>query len=106
MVQVVLPDEKHADQDIVVFLDEAQAGGTSEEAQERGAVAALARVAGNRNMQRVLPQAFQAAWAWCVQQVSACSGHMLCFADNLGQSVHAVCIDIPSHWQSDASSVC
>jgi len=70
MKQVVLPDDKNADKDIVVFLDEAQAAGTSEEAQERGAVAALARVAGNRNMQRVLPQAFQAAWTWCVQQVS------------------------------------
>lgn len=66
----MLPDAKNADKDIVVFLDEAQAAGTSEEVQERGAVAALARVAGNRNMQRVLPQPFQAAWTWCVQQVS------------------------------------
>ena len=54
---------------MVVFLDEAQAAPTSEEAQERGAVAALARVAGHRNMQRVLPPLFQAAWTWCVQQV-------------------------------------
>lgn len=68
-MQVVLPDHSNADRDIVVFLDEAQAAPTSEEAQERAAVAALARVAGHRNMQRVLPQAFQAAWAWCVQQV-------------------------------------
>ncbi|KAA6421632.1 MAG: putative ATP-dependent RNA helicase DHX57 [Trebouxia sp. A1-2] len=66
--KVVLPDDKNADKDVVVFLDEAQTAGTSEEAQERGAIAALARVAGNRNMQRVLPQAFQAAWTWCVQQ--------------------------------------
>ena len=77
-MQVVLPDEKHADRDIVVFLDEAQAAGTSEEAQERGAVAALARVAGNRNMQRVLPQDFQAAGAWCVHQVTTCSGPHAC----------------------------
>ena len=68
-MQVVLPDQNSADRDIVIFLDEAQAAPTSEEAQERAAVAALARVAGHRNMQRVLPQAFQAAWTWCVQQV-------------------------------------
>ena len=80
MKQVVLPDDKNADKDIVVFLEEAQAAGTSEEAQERGAVAALARVAGNRNMQRVLPQAFQAAWTWCVQQVSKPSALLLLFS--------------------------
>lgn len=68
-MQVVLPDQNSADRDIVIFLDEAQAAPTSEEAQERAAVAALARVAGHCNMQRVLPQAFQAAWTWCVQQV-------------------------------------
>lgn len=68
-MQVVLPDQSNADKDIVVFLDEAQAAPTSEEAQERAAVAALARVAGHRNMQRVLPPPFQAAWIWCVQQV-------------------------------------
>ena len=69
ITQVVLPDQSNVDRDIVVFLDEAQAAPTSEEAQERAAVAALARVAGHRNMQRVLPQAFQPAWTWCVQQV-------------------------------------
>ena len=66
----MLPDPKNRDKDLVVFLDEAQAAGTSEEAQERCAVAALARVAGHRNMQRVLPQAYQLAWGWCVQQAS------------------------------------
>lgn len=69
LMQVVLPDPSNAQKDTVVFLDKVQAAPTSEEAQERAAVAALARVAGHRNMQRVLPQAFQAAWAWCVQQV-------------------------------------
>lgn len=69
LMQVVLPDPSCAAKDTVVFLDKAQAAPTSEEAQERAAVAALARVAGHRNMQRVLPQPFQAAWAWCVQQV-------------------------------------
>lgn len=69
LMQVVLPDQSNADKDIVVFLDEAQAAPTSEAAQDRAAVAALARVAGHRNMQRILPQAFQPAWAWCVQQV-------------------------------------
>lgn len=74
LMQVVLPDQSNADKDIVVFLDEAQAAPTSEEAQERAAVAALARVAGHRNMQRILPQAFQPAWAWCVQQVCRLQG--------------------------------
>lgn len=82
-MQVVLPDQSNADKDIVVFLDEAQAAPTSEEAQERAAVAALARVAGHRNMQRVLPQAFQPAWAWCVQQVC----HMQAPLDLLHNSV-------------------
>lgn len=67
--QVVLPDPKGGDKDTVVFLEEAQAAPTAEEAQERGAVAALARVAGHRNMQRLLPKAYQTAWEWCVKQV-------------------------------------
>ena len=57
-----------------MFLDEAQAAPTPEEAQERGAVAALARVAGHRNMQRVLPAAYQSAWEWCVKQVRQSNG--------------------------------
>lgn len=69
-MQVVLPDPKGGDKDTVVFLDDAQAAPSAEEAQERGAVAALARVAGHRNMQRVLPKPYQSAWEWCVKQVA------------------------------------
>ena len=70
MSQVVLPDPKGGDKDTVVFLDEAQAAPSPEEAQERGALAALARVAGHRNMQRLLPKAYEAAWEWFVKKVT------------------------------------
>lgn len=70
VLQVVLPDPKGGDKDTVVFLDEAQAAPSPEEAQERAAVAALVRVAGHRNMQRLLPKAYEAAWEWCVKKVT------------------------------------
>ena len=89
MAQTVLPNPKDRDKDIVVFLDEAQAADSSEEAQERCAVAALARVAGHRNMQRVLAQPYQAAWAWCVQQVSIAAFLKL---GNLAQTVVQLCL--------------
>lgn len=101
LLQVVLPDPSNADKDTVVFLDKAQAAATSEEAQERAAVAALARVAGHRNMQRVLPQAFQPAWAWCVQQVRppaashthSCCGFMCNIACYMSSKKSSVYID-------------
>lgn len=68
----MLPDPKGGDKDTVVFLDDVQAAPSPEEAQERGAVAALARVAGHRNMQRLLPKAYSSAWDWCVQKVRHC----------------------------------
>ena len=67
---MVLADSKKKDLDVVVFLAEDQAAPDEEEAQQRGAVAALARVAGDRNFQRVLPQDYRPMWGACCQQVS------------------------------------
>jgi hypothetical protein len=56
---VVLPDLKKADADVVVFLDRAAPGcASAEEASERGAVAALHRVAGDRQLHLTLPRQF------------------------------------------------
>lgn len=60
--QVVLPDGKDSARDVVVFLDAAHAAGSEEEAAQRGAVAALQRVAGERSLHRVLPPAYRDLW--------------------------------------------
>lgn len=44
--KVVLPDPKKSEKDIVVFLPDSRAAKTTEEAQQRAAVAALHRVQG------------------------------------------------------------
>lgn len=44
--QVVLPDGKNQERDVVVFLDEAHAAADDREARQRAAVAALQRVQG------------------------------------------------------------
>jgi len=55
---VVLPDPKlpGSAKDIVVWLDSAFAAQGEEEAGQRGAVAALQAVAGERSLDYVLPQ--------------------------------------------------
>ncbi len=70
---MVLADVKKKDLDVVVFLAEDHAASDEEEAQQRGAVAALARVAGDRNFQRILPQDYRSMWGTCCQQVSSAS---------------------------------
>ncbi|KAK9846310.1 hypothetical protein WJX81_001334 [Elliptochloris bilobata] len=62
VAKVVLPDGKDSEKDVVVFLDAAHAAGSEEEAAQRGAVAALARVAGERALHRVLPRAYRDLW--------------------------------------------
>lgn len=49
--QVVLPDAKVSERDVVVWLEAGQAAGEAEEAEQRGAVAALHVLASGRNMQ-------------------------------------------------------
>lgn len=55
---MVLPDPKlpGTDKDIIVMLPASLASPSEEEAQQRGAVAALTAVAGERNLDYVLPQ--------------------------------------------------
>ncbi len=59
---MVLPDGKDSARDVVVFLDAAHAAGSEEEAAQRGAVAALQRVAGERSLHRVLPLTYRDLW--------------------------------------------
>jgi hypothetical protein len=56
--RVILPDPKlpGSDKDIVVWLDASFACSSEEEAGQRGAVAALQHVAGERSLDYVLPQ--------------------------------------------------
>lgn len=61
---MVLADPKDRNKDIVVFLgSEHQAEGTlPDEAEQRAAVTALHRVAGDRALHRVLPQVYLPLW--------------------------------------------
>jgi hypothetical protein len=49
--QVVLPDAKVSERDVVVWLEAGQAATEADEAEQRGAVAALHTLASGRNMQ-------------------------------------------------------
>ncbi|KAF8055672.1 DHX57 [Scenedesmus sp. PABB004] len=62
--RVVLPDPKlpGSDRDLVVWLDAAHAAEGEEEALQRGAVAALQAVAGDRGLDYVLPQRYRQLW--------------------------------------------
>ncbi|KAG2486676.1 hypothetical protein HYH03_014607 [Edaphochlamys debaryana] len=60
--KVVLPDPKKQEDDVVVFLDEAWAADDEAEARERGAVAALNRVQGDRALERILPRPYVPLW--------------------------------------------
>jgi ATP-dependent RNA helicase DHX57 len=62
LAKVVLPHPKQQDKDMVVFLPEAYAADTDDEAQQRGAVAALHRIAGDRALERTLPPQYAALW--------------------------------------------
>jgi len=53
--QVVLPDAKRSENDIVVFLDDRFAASDPSEAEQHGAVQALHRVAGDRQLHLLLP---------------------------------------------------
>ena len=65
----MLPDPKDDTKDVVTFLDAAIAATSEEEAQQRGALAALHRVAGDRAMHRILPEDFLDLWEELGKQV-------------------------------------
>lgn len=61
--KVVLPDPKGvADRDVVVFLDASLMADDAEEAAQRGAVAALHAVQGDRALDYVLPARYRMVW--------------------------------------------
>ncbi|CAL8471800.1 g11342 [Coccomyxa elongata] len=60
--KVVLADPKDRNKDIVVFLAAEHQADTPEEAEQRAAVTALHRVAGDRALHRVLPEAYLPLW--------------------------------------------
>lgn len=61
-VQVVLPDAKRSENDVVVFLDDSLAAPDAAEAEQRAAVAALHRVAGERQLHMLLPPQYRDVW--------------------------------------------
>ncbi len=62
MLQVVLADPKDRNKDIVVFLAAEHQADAPDEAEQRAAVTALHRVAGDRALHRVLPEAYLPLW--------------------------------------------
>ena len=60
--QVVLPDNNRSENDLVVFLDERFAAPDAFEAEQRGAVQALHRVAGDRQLHLTLPPQYRDLW--------------------------------------------
>lgn len=60
--KVVLPHPKRSDNDVVLFLDSKYACESEQEAQQRAAVTALNKIAGNRSLERTLPPSYVDLW--------------------------------------------
>ena len=60
--QVVIPDAKRSENDIIVFLDDRFGASDAAEAEQRGAVQALHRVAGDRQLHLLLPPQYKDLW--------------------------------------------
>ena len=60
--KVVLPHPKKSEEDVVLFLDQEYACDSEDEAQQRAAVVALQRIAGNRSLERTLPPSYVEFW--------------------------------------------
>ena len=59
---MVLPDDKRPDADTVVWLGDEHAADDVDTAEQRGAVAALQQLAGDRAFHRILPPEFRDLW--------------------------------------------
>jgi hypothetical protein len=70
--RVILPDPKHpgSKDDIVIWVDHKYAAATEEEAEQKGAVAALHQLAGNRSLDYVLPSEYKSLWGELGEEVS------------------------------------
>lgn len=60
--RIVLPHPKRPDKDTIMFLHDSLAADEEEEAMQRAAVMALHRLAGDRSMERVLPEGYVEQW--------------------------------------------
>ena len=60
--KVVLPHPKRSEDDVVLFLDRKDAASSEDEAQQRAAVLALHRIAGNLSLERTLPPSYVPLW--------------------------------------------
>ena len=67
--QVVLVDTKRNDNDAVIWLSEEHAAGDEAAAEQRGAVAALQQMAGDRAFERIIPAEFRPLWAALGEEV-------------------------------------
>ena len=71
--QVVLPDTKRPDADTVIWLGDQHAADDPETAEQRGAVAALQQLAGERAFHRILPPEFRNLWEALGEEVCPAS---------------------------------
>jgi hypothetical protein len=60
--QVVLPDPKKSEDDVVLFLDPSHSAPEGPEAEQRACVMALEAVAGDRKYDSLLPKQYVAIW--------------------------------------------
>lgn len=60
--KVVLPHPKRSEDDVVLFLDRKDAASSEDQAQQRAAVVALHRIAGNLSLERTLPPSYVSLW--------------------------------------------
>ena len=70
----MLPDTKRPDADTVIWLSEEHAAPDAEAAEQRGAVAALQQMAGDRTFHRILPPEYRPLWEALGEEVRSGGG--------------------------------
>jgi len=79
---VVLPDKERSDRDEIIFLHEEHAAGDETDAQQLGAVAALAGLARDLPLERVLPQEFRPLFQTIRNEVRHERRHVSTFSES------------------------